>query len=120
MANQPEPIIALYGDGASYGTAPFREPRMGQSGARDYLAPVLAAQQNVRAWFGEPIVDGDRAAVAWWAIATEEGRLITYAGVSLLRFDEDGLVIDEWDAWNMVEGEREPTPGWATGTGKIP
>jgi hypothetical protein len=112
IANKPEPIIALYADSATYATAPFREPQVGKSGARDYLLPVLAAQKDVRAWFGEPMVDGERASVAWWAIATEEGQPITYAGVSLLRFDADGLVIDEWDAWNMLEGERAPPPGW--------
>jgi hypothetical protein len=111
-ANKPEPIAALYAEGGTYGTAPFREPYVGPAGAMSYLVPVLEAQKEVRAWFGEPIVDGDRAAVQWWATALEPDGRLTYAGVSILRFNSDGLVVDEWDAWNVDESEREPTPGW--------
>ena len=66
----------------------------------------------MEAWFGQPIVDGDRAAVAWWASLTEDGREITLAGTSLLRFDADGLVADEWDTWNQADGRVAPTSGW--------
>lgn len=111
MAGDAERIVALYADSARYSTSPFRDPRMGKSGAREYLVPVLEAQKEVRAWFGEPIVDGDRASVAWWAIALQEGQPVSYAGVSLLCFDDQGLVIDEWDGWNAYEGAYEPTPG---------
>jgi hypothetical protein len=83
-----------------------------------YLVPVLEAQKEVRVWFGEPIVDGDRAAVQWWAIASEPDGRLTYAGVSILRFDGEGLVVDEWDAWNVDESEREPPSGWAQAAGE--
>jgi hypothetical protein len=66
----------------------------------------------VGAWFGEPVVDGDRAAVQWWAALVENDSEVTLAGTSVLRFDGEGLVVDEWDAWNMADGRREPPPGW--------
>lgn len=85
---------------------------MGPKGAMDYLGPVFADESDVRAWFGEPIVDGNRAAIQWWASLIEDGQEITYAGTSVLRFDADGLVADEWDTWNQADERHEPLPGW--------
>ena len=57
---------------------------------------------------------GDRAAVDWWAVVTTtDGAVETLAGTSLLRFDEDGLVIEQRDAWNAEPGRVE-LPGWAS------
>ena len=85
---------------------------IGPAGAREYVMPVLAEEADVKAWFGEPIVDGDRAAVQWWASLIENGEEVTYAGTSNLRFNADGLVLDEWDSWNRADGRLEPPPGW--------
>ncbi len=115
MAKNPAPIAALYAPGARYATAPFRTSLIGQQGARDYLEAVLAEENDVRAWFGEPIVDGDRAAVQWWASFEENGVEATYAGTSILLFDEHGLVVDEWDSWNRTDGRLEPPTGWGSG-----
>jgi predicted SnoaL-like aldol condensation-catalyzing enzyme len=115
-ANHPEPIVALYAPEAVYTVSPFREPNMGHDGARAYLTEVLAEEGQVAARFGEPIVDGSRAAVQWWATFVEEGRDITLAGTSVLRFNDDGLVTDEWDAWEEIESHRSPPEGWGTAT----
>ena len=115
MAKNPAPIAALYAPGARYATAPFRTPHIGREGAMAYVAPVLAEEEKIRAWFGEAIVDGDRAAVQWWASFEENGVEATYAGTSILLFDEDGLVIDEWDSWNRTDGRIEPPTGWGSG-----
>ena len=112
VAGDPQPIAALYAPGASYSTAPFRRPYVGPAGALAYLEPVFADETDVTAWFSEPIVDGERAAVQWWASLVEEGKEVTYAGVSILDFDADSLVADEWDAWNSTDGRLEPPPGW--------
>jgi SnoaL-like domain len=112
VARDPEPIAALYAPAASYATAPFRTPHVGPEGAMDYVAPVLAEETDVRAWFGEPIVDGDRAAVRWWASLREAGEDATLAGTSVLRFDADGLVVDQWDAWHLIAGRSEPPSDW--------
>ena len=112
VARSPEPIVALFGEGARYSTAPFRDPHIGPAGALDYVAPVLAEETDVRAWFAEPIVDGDRASISWWANFIEDGAETTYAGTSILRFDAQGLVIDEWDSWNRSDGRVDPPAGW--------
>src|SRR5919108_6001347 len=104
-------IGALYARDADDVGAPFRASEAPMS----YVERAFAEESEVRAWFGDPIVDGDRAAVQWWATLTEDGRGITLAGTSVLRFDAQGLVVSQWDAWGELDGRREPPAGWATG-----
>ena len=88
-------ISALYADGASWQQHPFRDPEPG------YLARVFAEEESAQCRFGEPIVDGDQAAVPWSAqTRLRDGGTEDLAGVSLLRFRADGLVVRERDFWN--------------------
>jgi hypothetical protein len=87
-------ISALYAEGASWQQHPFREPDPG------YLARVFAEEESARCEFGTPIVDGDRAAVPWSAqTKLVGGGAEDLVGVSLLRFDGNGLVVEEQDIW---------------------
>lgn len=71
-------------------------------------------QRSAECRFGEPVVDGARAAVDWWGVITSsDGSVQSLAGTSLLRFDDDGLVVEQRDAWSDVDGYRE-LPDWAT------
>jgi hypothetical protein len=74
---------------------------------------VFDEQAEAECRFGVPVVAGDRAAVEWWAaITSADGSLETIAGTSLLRFGEDGLVVEQRDAWAAVP-ERHDLPDWA-------
>jgi hypothetical protein len=98
------PIVALYADDCRpFLSHPFRphEP------PREYVERALADTESAQPWFGEPLVDGDRAAVEWWAFAREGGADVTLAGISLLRFDERGLVVEQRDAWALADGRVE-------------
>jgi hypothetical protein len=87
-------IAALYADGAFWQQHPFREPEPG------YLARVFAEEESANCEFGRPIVDGDQAAVAWSAqTRLADGGTEDLAGVSLLRFGTDGLVLEHRDFW---------------------
>jgi hypothetical protein len=87
-------IRALYAEGASWQQHPFHEPDPG------YLARVFAEEESARCEFGTPIVDGDRAAVPWSAqTKLVDGGAEDLVGVSLLRFDGNGLVVEEQDIW---------------------
>jgi ketosteroid isomerase-like protein len=104
-------IAALYADDAAFHSHPFRE---GQS-AREYVEWAFADQSAAECRFGDPIVSGDRAAVDWWgAITAPDGSVQTVAGTSLLRFDANGLVVEQRDAWADVEGRVELAV-WAVG-----
>lgn len=105
-----EPIVALYAPDVTFSTEPFREPYRGPDGVRAYVKRVFGEEEAPRVWTSEPIVDGDRASISWWAALSEEGADTTLAGTSVLRFDADGLVVQQWDAWNAARGRREPPP----------
>ena len=113
-ALEREPIVALYAETITYSSEPFREPYRGRDGVRAYLDSSFGDESDVRAWFGEPVVDGDRASVSWWATLLKGGEEVTLAGTSVLRFDAEGLAIDQWDSWNQVAGRVEPPEGWGS------
>ncbi len=112
-ARDVEAVVALYSPDTRYSSAPFREPYRGVGGARDYVSQAFAGESAVRAWFSEPIVDGDRAAVSWWAALVEDGEEVTLAGTSVLRFDTGGLVAEQWDSWDLQPGRSDPPTGWS-------
>jgi ketosteroid isomerase-like protein len=107
-----EAIVALYAADALLSTEAFRDPYRGRNGVRVYVSRVFGEEENPRVHVGVPIVDGDRAAVSWWASLHEDGTDTTLAGTSVLRFNMDGLVVEQWDAWNLVRERRQPPADW--------
>jgi hypothetical protein len=79
---------------------------------RAYVKGAFAEEEDPRVWVGEPIVAGERASISWWASLRDDGADATLAGTSVMRFDREGLVTEQWDAWNVLEQRREP-PDWA-------
>jgi SnoaL-like domain len=110
-AKQSAEIAALYNESASYRSSPLRGGEAG--GAVGYTQRQFAVEQAVECRFAEPIAAGDRAAVEWWASYIEAGQAITLAGVTVVRFDSDGLVVDHVDYWVQGPGRTEPYAGWA-------
>jgi ketosteroid isomerase-like protein len=107
-----EAIAALYADTAVYRSPAFGDPYVGLAGVRRYLNEELAVEENIECLFGSPIVSGDRAVVEWWASWTERGQDLTYAGVTVLRFDGPGQVIEHRDYDNHVDRREPPYEGW--------
>jgi hypothetical protein len=98
-AHEPAEIVALYAEGAYFRSHPFRSAQA----PPEYIEPTLAAEEWAECEFGEPIVDGDRAAVEWSAeTRLRDGGAEKLAGVSLLRFDADGLVVEQRDFWAQL------------------
>ena len=101
----------LYADDAVFVSEPFREPKRGGAGAAEYAAWAFADEDEVELWFAQPIVDGFRAAVAYWAIVRElDGAHATLAGVATLWFDDAGRVVQQRDYWNVSAGVAQPPP----------
>jgi hypothetical protein len=108
--HDPEPLRRVYADGAVFRSSPFVDPRP----PLEYAAWAFEDERSAEPRFGEPVVDGDRAAVAWWTtVVNDDGREQTIAGSSHLRFDSDGLVAEEHGYWNLTDGHVEPFAGWA-------
>jgi hypothetical protein len=99
-ALDPEPIVALYADDCFFLSHPLRE----HEPPRDFVVRAFGEEELSEPWFGEPIVDGERAAVEWRAYVREDGRDVTLAGTSLLRFREDGQCVEQRDAWAVEDG----------------
>ncbi len=107
-------MAALYAADATYLSVPFREPDRGVEGVRAYLSQEFEVESEIRCWFGEPVADGDRAAVEWWASWVEGGKELTLAGSTFLRFNTEGLIVDHRDYWNQVDDRRPPYETWLT------
>ncbi len=103
----PEPVVALYAADAFFLSHPFRAPEP----VADYVRREFAEEDLPRPWFGEPIVEGDRAAVEWHAQVREDGLDVTLAGVSLLRFDAEGRCVEQRDTWAVEQGRVERHEG---------
>lgn len=94
LAHDSTAIAALYADGAFWQQHPFHDPEPG------YVTRVFSEEASAQCEFGEPIVDDDRAAVSWSAqTKLVDGGAEDLIGVSLLRFDVEGLVIEQRDIW---------------------
>jgi uncharacterized protein (TIGR02246 family) len=107
-----EAIAALYADDAVHRSTPFRSPHLGPEGVFEYTRAAFAEEAYEDVRFGEPVEDGDRAAVEYWATMVEAGRKKTLAGCVVLRFDGVGLVTESRDYWHLEEGARSPPEGW--------
>jgi ketosteroid isomerase-like protein len=108
-AADPEPLAAVYDDDAVFYSHPFR-PRQSW---RAYAEWAFSDQAEAECRFGDPLVEGDRAAVDWCGvIRAKDGSVETVAGTSLLRFGADGRVVEQRDAWGSEPGRHE-LPDWA-------
>ncbi len=113
---------ALFIENAIYRSSPFREPARGREAIRAYWRQATASQERFDLRFGEPVIDGNRAAVEWWATMTDEpwakdegadSPALTLPGCLVLRFNGDGLCEELREYWHVQFGEPvEPPEGW--------
>jgi hypothetical protein len=107
-----EAAAALYAAEAVVRTAPLRDATRGRAAVLEYTRRVFGEESEHEVWFGEPVEEGDRAAVEWWATYLEDEREVTLSGCSMIRFGPDGLVVESRDYWHEEEGRRPPPAGW--------
>jgi ketosteroid isomerase-like protein len=102
----------LFAEGAVYREHPLRDPSIGREEISAYWRWAVGTQEQLDLRFGEPIVEGDRAAVEWWATLIDEGTERTLPGILFLRFDAGGRCEELREAWFWLDGRHEPPPGW--------
>jgi hypothetical protein len=108
-ADEPDAAAALYRPDCVFRSAPFREPEP----PIEYTRRVFPEARAEDVHFGEPVEEGDRASVEWWAtLVTPDGHQQALAGCSMLRFDDQGFVVESRDYWHMKPGRRDPPDGW--------
>jgi ketosteroid isomerase-like protein len=111
-ARNLEAVLALYHPDVVYASEPFRVPFQAVEELRVYLAGAFAEEDQIEAWFAAPVVGGEHASIEWWATLLEDGAETTLVGTSTLRFDADGLVVEQRDTWNQAAGRVRPREGW--------
>jgi len=99
----------IYTDQTVHRSHPFREP----GNPIEYARWAFGEEEGEpEVWMGEPIVTGDRAAIEWWAVVKENGQEVSLAGTSIVRFADDGRVIEQSDYWGSADGRTRPWQGW--------
>jgi SnoaL-like protein len=117
-----EAVGALFTEGALYVSHPLEPPHRGSDQIRAYWRRATGTQEDLVLRFGEPVLDGRRAAVEWWATmrdaewaageGTDDDRL-TLTGCLVLRFAADGLCKELREYWNVGFGPPRHLPeGW--------
>ena len=106
-----EAAAALFAPGATYRSHPFRIPLQGREEIARYWSNSTATQNDLNVRFGEPLVDGDRVSVEWWATAFEDGKAQTDCGALILRFEGE-LCAELREYWNLTDGRVEAPAGW--------
>jgi ketosteroid isomerase-like protein len=108
-AGDVEAIEALFTPDCDCRSHPFRAP----DDIFEYTRKWFDAEEDVEPSFGEPVVDGDRAAVEYWAPMREDGLELTLAGCVMLRFAPDGRCSQLRDYWVTAPERQQPPPaGW--------
>ena len=100
---------ALYAEDCVFRSHPFRA----LEDARAYMRRVVPEAEASEVWFGQPVEDGDVAAVEYWALLVDaDGTESTIAGLHRMRFGADGLIAEARDYWHVEPGHRPPPPEW--------
>jgi hypothetical protein len=109
LSGDGEAAAALYAEDCVFRSHPFRE----LEDARAYQIRVVPEAEAPEVWFGEPVEGGARAAIEYWALLVEpNGDESTIAGCHVVRFDDDGLVVEARDYWHLEPGHRRPPSEW--------
>jgi nuclear transport factor 2 (NTF2) superfamily protein len=105
--HDPSAVAARYALDCVFRSMPFRATGRGRQAAYDFAAQAFTEERTARFAFGAPVVaPNGRAAVEYRAVITAvDGNVSTIAGVSMLRFDDDGLVSEHLDTWTEADGD---------------
>jgi ketosteroid isomerase-like protein len=110
-AKDVEAIVALQAERGDHWASMFR-PFRGQAGLRQYLGECFAEETRpAEVWFAEPQVDGNVAAVEYWAVIFIKDQPMTISGCTVLQFDESGLVAEARDYSHSREGRQARPAG---------
>ncbi len=111
-AADDEAVGELFTDDAVYRSGPFREPHVGRDAIRAYWREATSTQSELELRLGEPVVEGTRMAVEWWAIMRDRDDEVTLPGCLVLRFAGDGRCEELREYWHVEERRVERPAGW--------
>jgi hypothetical protein len=110
-AKDVDGIVNMQAKDGDHWASMFR-PYRGRVGLRAYVQECFDEETRpAEVWFGEPQIDGDTAAVEYWAVTYPQDQPLTISGCTLLRFDHDGLVAEARDYSHVKHGRFPPPDG---------
>jgi ketosteroid isomerase-like protein len=107
-----EAVVRLFTPDAVYRSSPFRDPHVGREAIRTYWTRATSSQTGFQVKVGEPIREGRRASVEWWATWTEDGDPVTLPGTLVLRFSADGRCEELREYWHVENHAQDPPENW--------
>ncbi|TCO50844.1 nuclear transport factor 2 family protein [Actinocrispum wychmicini] len=87
---------------------------VGRRSIQEYWRTITAGQTEVTTRYGEPLVQGDRAAVELWITLRANGNWLTFEETNVLYFARDGRVRRNVEYWIMRPGRFDPPARWGT------
>jgi SnoaL-like protein len=104
-------IVAIQADNGDHCASMFRRFR-GRAGLRRYVEESFAEESRpAEVWFAEPRVDGDTAAVEYWALVYFDDQPTTISGCTVLHFNDAGFVAEGRDYSSVSSGHHAPPVG---------
>jgi len=97
----PEAVIRLFSDDASYQETPFTGPMRGQEAIRQYWSRAVGAQEHVRFRYEILAVTEISAIAHWWAsfVRVVSKKEVSLDGIFQLRFDMAGVCMELREWW---------------------
>lgn len=86
------PIAALFAPNASVSNPLVLHPAEGPEGAADFWQTYRATFDLIRSEFHHILEDRSAAMLEWTSTGTARGHDVRYSGVTVLEFENDGIV----------------------------
>jgi uncharacterized protein (TIGR02246 family) len=106
----------LFTDDAVYQEIPGDEAHTytGRQAIQQYWRTITAGQSDVTTHYGEPVIQGDRAAVELWITLKGGEKWMTIVETNVLHFAPGGQVRRNVEYWTLRDGNFAPPPGWGS------
>lgn len=89
---------------------------VGRTAIRKYWRAITRGQSHVTARHGEPVIQGDRAAVELWITLRGGGKWMTIVETNVMTFDRNARVSRNAEYWTLRQGRFAPPRGWGSGS----
>ncbi|MFG3438725.1 nuclear transport factor 2 family protein [Nonomuraea sp. NPDC047897] len=89
---------------------------VGRAAIRKYWRGITKGQSDVTTRYGEPVIQGDRAAVELWITLKGGGKWMTIIETNVMTFDRHARVSRNAEYWTLRQGKFAPPRGWGSGS----
>lgn len=88
---------------------------VGRAAIRKYWRTITKGQSHVTTRYGEPVIQGDRAAVELWITLKGGGKWMTIVETNVMTFNRHAQVSRNAEYWVLRQGKFAPPHGWGSG-----